>query len=207
MQDISVLLICFSINSHPSVICWTSTNLNRLFPFFLGVDKKTNVELIILIGTGVIAMFFWLLLIIIIRKIKRVIKQSHHCPERACTVWQMKTDCFCLKQRAQNFLAPHNAAAWLNEGTTNVCVNWNCHSCKRKKPYCPSCMFTGPTNCITVKAEVIASEACMFSLARVLCAFVCLATFISGSLTALCRFSKIIQRSTVILLTLGERIK
>lgn len=36
-----------------------------------GVDKKTNVELIILIGTGVIAMFFWLLLIIIIRKIKR----------------------------------------------------------------------------------------------------------------------------------------
>ncbi|XP_032884792.1 vascular endothelial growth factor receptor 2 isoform X3 [Amblyraja radiata] len=36
-----------------------------------GVDEKTNVELIILIGTGVIAMFFWLLLIIIIRKIKR----------------------------------------------------------------------------------------------------------------------------------------
>ncbi|XP_059845200.1 vascular endothelial growth factor receptor 2 isoform X1 [Hypanus sabinus] len=36
-----------------------------------GVDEKTNVELIILIGTGVIATFFWLLLIIIIRKIKR----------------------------------------------------------------------------------------------------------------------------------------
>ncbi|XP_069780751.1 vascular endothelial growth factor receptor 2 isoform X2 [Narcine bancroftii] len=36
-----------------------------------GVDEKTNVEMIILIGTGVIAMFFWLLLIIVIRKIKR----------------------------------------------------------------------------------------------------------------------------------------
>uniref|UniRef100_A0A4W3JCV7 receptor protein-tyrosine kinase n=1 Tax=Callorhinchus milii TaxID=7868 RepID=A0A4W3JCV7_CALMI len=36
-----------------------------------GAEDKANPELIILIGTGVIAMFFWLLLIIIIRNIKR----------------------------------------------------------------------------------------------------------------------------------------
>uniref|UniRef100_UPI00398F5E54 vascular endothelial growth factor receptor 2 n=1 Tax=Pristiophorus japonicus TaxID=55135 RepID=UPI00398F5E54 len=36
-----------------------------------GVEDKTNLELIILVGTGVIAMFFWLLLIIIFRTIKR----------------------------------------------------------------------------------------------------------------------------------------
>ncbi|XP_067843475.1 vascular endothelial growth factor receptor 2 isoform X2 [Heptranchias perlo] len=36
-----------------------------------GVEDKANLELIILVGTGVIAMFFWLLLIIIIRTIKR----------------------------------------------------------------------------------------------------------------------------------------
>uniref|UniRef100_A0A8C4SI23 receptor protein-tyrosine kinase n=1 Tax=Erpetoichthys calabaricus TaxID=27687 RepID=A0A8C4SI23_ERPCA len=36
-----------------------------------GAEEKKNVELIILIGTGVIALFFWLLLIIIMRTIKR----------------------------------------------------------------------------------------------------------------------------------------
>uniref|UniRef100_A0A8D2LUM6 Vascular endothelial growth factor receptor 2 n=1 Tax=Varanus komodoensis TaxID=61221 RepID=A0A8D2LUM6_VARKO len=36
-----------------------------------GTDEKTNLELIILVGTAVIAMFFWLLLIIILRTVKR----------------------------------------------------------------------------------------------------------------------------------------
>ncbi|XP_067891290.1 vascular endothelial growth factor receptor 2 isoform X2 [Heterodontus francisci] len=36
-----------------------------------GIEDKANLELIILVGTGVIALFFWLLLIIIIRTIKR----------------------------------------------------------------------------------------------------------------------------------------
>ncbi|XP_053114367.1 vascular endothelial growth factor receptor 2 isoform X2 [Hemicordylus capensis] len=37
-----------------------------------GKDEKTNLELIILVGTAVIAMFFWLLLVIILRTVKRV---------------------------------------------------------------------------------------------------------------------------------------
>ncbi|XP_051820092.1 vascular endothelial growth factor receptor 2 [Antechinus flavipes] len=36
-----------------------------------GAQEKTNLELIILVGTAVIAMFFWLLLVIILRTIKR----------------------------------------------------------------------------------------------------------------------------------------
>ncbi|XP_078404089.1 vascular endothelial growth factor receptor 2 [Cetorhinus maximus] len=36
-----------------------------------GVEDKANLELIILVGTGVIALFFWLLLIIILRTVKR----------------------------------------------------------------------------------------------------------------------------------------
>ncbi|XP_060634517.2 vascular endothelial growth factor receptor 2 [Anolis sagrei] len=36
-----------------------------------GTDEKTNLELIILVGTAVIAMFFWLLLVIILRTVKR----------------------------------------------------------------------------------------------------------------------------------------
>ncbi|MGH0125404.1 UNVERIFIED_CONTAM: hypothetical protein FKN15_028340 [Acipenser sinensis] len=36
-----------------------------------GAEEKTNVVLVILIGSGVIAMFFWLLLVFIIRTIKR----------------------------------------------------------------------------------------------------------------------------------------
>ncbi|XP_063776987.1 vascular endothelial growth factor receptor 2 [Pseudophryne corroboree] len=34
-------------------------------------EEKTNLELIILVGTGVIALFFWLLLVIILRTVKR----------------------------------------------------------------------------------------------------------------------------------------
>ncbi|KAE8629584.1 hypothetical protein XENTR_v10000536 [Xenopus tropicalis] len=36
-----------------------------------GTDEKTNLELIILVGTGIIAMFFWVLLVIILRTVKR----------------------------------------------------------------------------------------------------------------------------------------
>ncbi|XP_078534312.1 vascular endothelial growth factor receptor 2 [Lissotriton helveticus] len=36
-----------------------------------GNEAKTNLELIILVGTGVIAMFFWMLLVIILRSVKR----------------------------------------------------------------------------------------------------------------------------------------
>ncbi|OCT96852.1 vascular endothelial growth factor receptor 2 isoform X2 [Xenopus laevis] len=34
-------------------------------------DEKTNLELIILVGTGIIALFFWVLLVIILRTVKR----------------------------------------------------------------------------------------------------------------------------------------
>ncbi|XP_028932684.1 vascular endothelial growth factor receptor 2 isoform X2 [Ornithorhynchus anatinus] len=36
-----------------------------------GVQEKTNLELVILVGTAVIAMFFWLLLVVVLRTIKR----------------------------------------------------------------------------------------------------------------------------------------
>uniref|UniRef100_A0A8D0HR86 receptor protein-tyrosine kinase n=1 Tax=Sphenodon punctatus TaxID=8508 RepID=A0A8D0HR86_SPHPU len=36
-----------------------------------GAEEKTNLELIILVGTAVIAMFFWVLLVIILRTVKR----------------------------------------------------------------------------------------------------------------------------------------
>ncbi|XP_008046021.1 vascular endothelial growth factor receptor 2 [Carlito syrichta] len=41
--------------------------------FFLieGAQEKTNLEVIILVGTAVIAMFFWLLLVIVLRTVKR----------------------------------------------------------------------------------------------------------------------------------------
>ncbi|OCT99507.1 vascular endothelial growth factor receptor 2 [Xenopus laevis] len=39
-----------------------------------GTDEKTNLELIILVGTGIIAMFFWVLLVIILRTVKRPIE-------------------------------------------------------------------------------------------------------------------------------------
>lgn len=37
-----------------------------------GSDDKTNVEIVILIGTGVIAIFFWVLLLVIFCNVKRV---------------------------------------------------------------------------------------------------------------------------------------
>lgn len=39
-----------------------------------GAQEKTNLEVIILVGTAVIAMFFWLLLVIVLRTVKRVTK-------------------------------------------------------------------------------------------------------------------------------------
>lgn len=50
---------------------WESPKLQ--FPFCpTGSDDRTNVEIVILIGTGVIAVFFWILLILIFCNIKRV---------------------------------------------------------------------------------------------------------------------------------------
>ncbi|KAM4854166.1 vascular endothelial growth factor receptor 2 [Thomomys bottae] len=45
----------------------------RVETFFIieGAQEKTNLEVIILVGTAVIAMFFWLLLVIVLRTIKR----------------------------------------------------------------------------------------------------------------------------------------
>ncbi|XP_006898161.1 PREDICTED: vascular endothelial growth factor receptor 2-like [Elephantulus edwardii] len=45
----------------------------KMETFFLieGAQEKTNLEVIILVGTAVIAMFFWLLLVIILRTVKR----------------------------------------------------------------------------------------------------------------------------------------
>ncbi|XP_010638573.1 vascular endothelial growth factor receptor 2 isoform X1 [Fukomys damarensis] len=45
----------------------------RVGTFFIieGAQAKTNLEVIILVGTAVIAMFFWLLLVIILRTVKR----------------------------------------------------------------------------------------------------------------------------------------
>lgn len=40
--------------------------------FVLGAEEKTNVELIVPIGSVVIAMFFWLLVVFVIRGRKRV---------------------------------------------------------------------------------------------------------------------------------------
>lgn len=40
--------------------------------FILGAEEKTNVELIVPIGSVVIAMFFWLLIVFVIRGRKRV---------------------------------------------------------------------------------------------------------------------------------------
>lgn len=51
-----------------------------LIYFFPGAEEKTNLELIILVGTAVIAMFFWLLLVIILRTVKRVMKKFSYCP-------------------------------------------------------------------------------------------------------------------------------
>lgn len=48
-------------NTHLTLLCFT-----------LGAEEKTNVELIVPIGSVVIAMFFWLLIVFVIRGRKRV---------------------------------------------------------------------------------------------------------------------------------------
>lgn len=50
---------------------WESLKL-RFSSCPTGSDDRTNVEIVILIGTGVIAVFFWILLILIFCNIKRV---------------------------------------------------------------------------------------------------------------------------------------
>ena len=52
-----------------------------LFPPCQGSSDKANVEIVILIGTGVIAVFFWALLILIFCNVKRVRGFS---PPRVC---------------------------------------------------------------------------------------------------------------------------
>ena len=47
-----------------------------------GAQEKTNLEVIILVGTAVIAMFFWLLLVIVLRTVKRVTTRCPSCPLR-----------------------------------------------------------------------------------------------------------------------------
>lgn len=56
---------------------WGQMTGNDLMPCHtcfppLGTDNSTNVEIVILIGTGVIAIFFWVLLILIFCNVKRV---------------------------------------------------------------------------------------------------------------------------------------
>ena len=49
-----------------------------LYPWlwFLGAEEKTNVELIVPIGCVVVAMFFWLLIVFVIRGRKRVLSRG-----------------------------------------------------------------------------------------------------------------------------------
>lgn len=88
------------LNKEPLSVLPLMTYPNRLLAtiyklfncFFPGTDEKTNLELIILVGTAVIAMFFWLLLVIILRTVKRVMKLLSLCPISINLAWQMKTD-------------------------------------------------------------------------------------------------------------------
>ncbi|XP_041081005.1 vascular endothelial growth factor receptor 2-like [Polyodon spathula] len=58
------LYICMACNNQ-------GCHMTQAYLIVEGAEEKTNVVLIILIGSGVIAMFFWLLLVFIIRTIKR----------------------------------------------------------------------------------------------------------------------------------------
>lgn len=69
---------CLFFNQHALVIA-TCMFCNLFYCYFyycsswhIGSDDRTNVEIVILIGTGVIAIFFWILLILIFCNIKRV---------------------------------------------------------------------------------------------------------------------------------------
>lgn len=67
------------------------------FSFYQGSSDKANVEIVILIGTGVIAVFFWGLLILIFCNAKRV--RGRHFSLRVCRVfvslglWEILTSC------------------------------------------------------------------------------------------------------------------
>ncbi|XP_033869576.3 vascular endothelial growth factor receptor 2-like isoform X2 [Acipenser ruthenus] len=58
------LYICMACNNQ-------GCHMTQAYLTVEGAEEKTNVVLVILIGSGVIAMFFWLLLVFIIRTIKR----------------------------------------------------------------------------------------------------------------------------------------
>lgn len=51
---------------------FANTRASHIVAFSLGAEEKTNVELIVPIGSVVIAMFFWLLIVFVIRGRKRV---------------------------------------------------------------------------------------------------------------------------------------
>lgn len=51
---------------------FVNTPATHIVVFILGAEEKTNVELIVPIGSVVIAMFFWLLIVFVIRGRKRV---------------------------------------------------------------------------------------------------------------------------------------
>ncbi|GAB0188454.1 vascular endothelial growth factor receptor 2 [Grus japonensis] len=60
---------CTANGIPPPNIMWFKNNETLIEDS--GAEEKTNLELIILVGTAVIAMFFWLLLVIILRTVKR----------------------------------------------------------------------------------------------------------------------------------------
>lgn len=69
-----------TMREHNCVICSLALFIKRLFVntslvmllLILGAEEKTNVELIVPIGSVVIAMFFWLLVVFVIRGRKKV---------------------------------------------------------------------------------------------------------------------------------------
>lgn len=86
-QHSTVTVPRFSLNNGPQICqmsCMTctltcfikglfvNTPATHIVVFILGAEEKTNVELIVPIGSVVIAMFFWLLIVFVIRGRKRV---------------------------------------------------------------------------------------------------------------------------------------
>ncbi|CAJ0920653.1 unnamed protein product [Ranitomeya imitator] len=65
----SMVMYCDADGAPSPQILWYKNN--KLVEEVSGTDDKTNVEIVILIGTGVIAVFFWILLILIFCNIKR----------------------------------------------------------------------------------------------------------------------------------------
>lgn len=58
--------------THFIIRLFVNTPAIHIIVFILGKEEKTNVELIVPIGSVVIAMFFWLLIVFVIRGKKRV---------------------------------------------------------------------------------------------------------------------------------------